>query len=120
MNLFFNYRTFCDFNRSNLSIFLFFFLHLSCVNLGNPQGLGPTGSLYSSYRIGVSENKEIESASKTGKACLKRYAFLYVTGDASLEAAAKNGQIISVKSINKEAYNVLMIYSSLCTIVTGN
>ncbi|TGN10922.1 TRL-like family protein [Leptospira ilyithenensis] len=120
MNLFSNYKLFRYFSSSNLSVFLFFILHLNCVNLGNPQGLGPTGSLYSSYRIGVSENKEIEAASKMGKACLKRYAFLYVAGDASLEAAAKNGQIVSIKSINKEAFNILSVYSSLCTIVTGN
>ena len=119
MNLFFNYKSFQHFNGFRW-VFFFFFFQLGCVNLGNPQGLGPTGALYSSYRIGVSENKEIESASKTGKACLKRYAFLYVTGDASLEAAAKNGQIISIKSVNKEAFNVLSVYSSLCTIVTGN
>ncbi|WP_411824295.1 TRL-like family protein [Leptospira sp. 'Mane'] len=111
MNLFFNFR---------LSVLVFFCFHLNCVNLGNPQGLGPTGFIYSSYRIGVSQNKEIESASKTGRACVKRYIFLYTVGDASIEAAAKNGQIITVRTINKEAFNVLSVYSSLCTIITGN
>jgi hypothetical protein len=91
-----------------------------CVNLGNPQGIGPTGLLYSHYHLGYSENKSPDLPSKTGKACVKRYAFLFTAGDASIQAAANSGNITEIKSTDKEAFNVLMLYSSLCTIVRGN
>lgn len=95
-------------------------LHGQCVNLGNPQGIGPTGLIYSHYHLGYSENKSPEVSTKTGRACVKRYAFLYTSGDASIQAAANEGNITEIKSTDKEALNILMLYSSLCTIVRGN
>ena len=103
----------------NWFLLLFLFLNLNCVNLGNPQGLGPTGIIYSHYKIGFSENLIPEKDSKSGKACTKRIFFFYTSGDSSISAAAKSGNITDVKSVNKEAYNLLLLYSSLCTIVTG-
>jgi len=99
---------------------LILFLNLQCINIGNPSGIGPSGVLYSHYKIGYSENLLPEKADKQGKACTHRYFFFYVTGDSSLGTAARNGSITEIKSINKEVYNYFLIYSSLCSIVTGN
>jgi hypothetical protein len=104
---------------TNWVCYFLVFIFSHCVNLGNPQGIGPTGYLYSHYKLGYSENVLPDKETKTGKACTNRFFFLYTTGDSSIEAAAKSANIIEIKSTNKEAYNVLLLYSSLCTIVTG-
>ncbi|XDD42729.1 TRL domain-containing protein [Leptospira sp. WS60.C2] len=91
----------------------------SCANLGQPQGLGPSGLLYASYSLAVSERPLPKQPLKTGKACLKRIGFFYVTGDGSILSAAKNGEIQEVFRIEKEATNYLSLYSTLCTVVWG-
>jgi len=92
---------------------------LNCINVGNPQGLGPTGLLYSNYKIGYSENLLPDKDTKIGKACTNRYFFFYTSGDSSITAAAKSANITEIKTVNKEAYNLLLLYSSLCTVVSG-
>jgi len=107
----------------NLMQLIFAFVLLTffnaCINLGNPQGIGPSGYLYSNYTIGYSENEFIEKDTKIGEACTKRIFFFYTTGDSSIEAAAHSVGITKIKSVDKKAYNLLLFYSSLCTIVTG-
>jgi hypothetical protein len=103
-----------------LIVVLSFSSNTFCVNLGIPQGVGPSGYFYSHYTIGYSENVKPETASKIGRSCVNRYAFFYSSGDASIEAAALAGGITEIKTKNKEAYNYFLLYSSLCTIVTGN
>lgn len=98
----------------------FCFVFVDCVNLGTPQGLGPSGILYSSYQIGVSENQEVTTISKRGRACVERIGFFYTRGDASVETAAKNGSIQNIRTVDKQAFNVFLVYSYLCTVVTGN
>ncbi|TGL63108.1 TRL-like family protein [Leptospira ognonensis] len=98
----------------------FLMIHCQCINFGNPQGVGPTGIFYSHYTLGYSENVTPEKDTKVGKACTNRTFFLYTSGDSSIGAAARNGNITEIKSVNKEALNFLLLYSSLCTIVTGN
>ena len=99
--------------------YLLLTLFSACVNLGSPQGIGPSGYLYSNYTIGYSENEFIEKDTKIGEACTKRFFFFYTTGDSSIEAAAHSVGITKIKSVDKKANNLLLLYSSLCTIVTG-
>ncbi|TGL50420.1 TRL-like family protein [Leptospira kemamanensis] len=100
-------------------VFLLLGFTISCANLGQPQGLGPTGFLYASYTLAVSERPLPKQTLKQGKSCLKRIGFFYVTGDASITAAASDGNIQEVFRIEKEASNYLSLYSTLCTIVWG-
>lgn len=95
-----------------------FFIN-GCVNLGQPQGLGPTGLLYASYSLGLSERNLPKQPLKTGKACVKRYGFLFTSGNASIGTAASAGGIVDIYRIEKEATNYLSLYSSLCTVVWG-
>ncbi|MCW7491491.1 TRL-like family protein [Leptospira sp. 2 VSF19] len=90
-----------------------------CVNLGQPQGLGPTGILYASYSLGLSERNLPKLPLKKGKACVKRYGFLFTSGDASISEAANASGIVDIYRIEKEATNYLSLYSSLCTVVWG-
>ncbi|XDD54174.1 TRL domain-containing protein [Leptospira sp. WS4.C2] len=100
-------------------LILFGSFSTSCVNLGQPQGLGPTGLLYASYSLGLSERNLPKLPLKKGKACVKRYGFFFTTGNASIGSAANAGGIGDIYRIEKEATNYLSLYSSLCTVVWG-
>ncbi len=97
---------------------LFFF---NCLNLGFPQGQGPTGFIYSKYRLAVSPAHQLEEPEKfkLGKSCLKRIGFFYTNGNASTESAAEQGNIEKIYSIDREIYQLLLIYTEFCTIVKG-
>ncbi|MGV3667207.1 MAG: TRL domain-containing protein [Leptospira bouyouniensis] len=92
---------------------------ISCANIGQPQGIGPTGLIYASYTLALSERPLPKQTLKQGKACLKRYGFFYVTGDGSIHSAAENAGIQEIFRIEKEATNYLSLYSTLCTVVWG-
>ena len=72
-----------------------------------------------------SETKLPESAtgnpvgSKTGQACATSILGWVTTGDASTPTAARNGQIERVFTVDNYSKNVLGIYATFCTVVTG-
>jgi hypothetical protein len=110
--------------RSKRFIFILFTLFglsvTQCANLSlNPQGLGPTGIIFSHYELGVSERKLTGVPLKKGKSCVQRIGFFYTRGNASIQSAANQGNIKEVFRINKEVLNVLSLYTELCTIVWG-
>ena len=57
--------------------------------------------------------------SKEGIACGKNILGIYATGDISIEAAAKNGKITKINTVNTTIENAFFT-SKVCTIVTGN
>ena len=57
---------------------------------------------------------------KEGKACAQSILGLIAQGDASIEAAAKNGGIKSVNSVDHSTKNMLGIIGEYCTIVRGS
>ncbi|MFZ9596715.1 MAG: TRL-like family protein [Bdellovibrionia bacterium] len=57
-------------------------------------------------------------ASKSGRACTDNILGVSF-GDASIEAAKKNGGISTVSTVDSEIKNILGIYGQNCTIVTG-
>ncbi|MCX5867779.1 MAG: TRL-like family protein [Proteobacteria bacterium] len=59
------------------------------------------------------------SASKEGTACASSILGWVATGDASIEAAMKNGGISKVATVDYNSTNILMIYAKFCTIVRG-
>jgi hypothetical protein len=54
-----------------------------------------------------------------GKACASSLLGLIATGDASVEAAKKNGGIAQVVSIDHTSNNLLGIFAKYCLIVHG-
>ncbi len=56
---------------------------------------------------------------KVGKACSTNILGV-ATGDASLEAAMKDGGIKTVSSVDSEITNILLVYGKNCTIVRGS
>jgi hypothetical protein len=57
---------------------------------------------------------------KEGKACAQSILGLIAQGDASIEAAAKNGGIKTVTSVDHTAKSMLGIIGDWCTIVHGS
>lgn len=57
---------------------------------------------------------------KKGTACAESILGLIGTGDASIEAAATNGGIHTVTSVDHHSRNMLGIYAEFCTIVRGS
>lgn len=66
--------------------------------------------------VGVSNSAE---ASKLGKSCAHNVLGLVATGDASIEAAKKSGNISTVSSVDGHGTSVLFLYSRFCTVVKG-
>ena len=56
---------------------------------------------------------------KTGTACAKSFFGFFSTGDASIQAAAANGGIKSVTTVDHHSKNLIGI-GDYCTIVRGN
>lgn len=57
--------------------------------------------------------------SKMGMACTQNILGVAI-GDASLNAAKKNGGITRVSSVDYEVTNILFLYGKLCTVARGN
>lgn len=56
---------------------------------------------------------------KAGEAECKSYLALVATGDCSIAAAAKNGNIQNIGTVDHRVFNVLGLYTAYTTRVTG-
>lgn len=56
---------------------------------------------------------------KMGEACAQSIAGVYATGDASIKAAAANGGITDIESVDHHSKN-MVIFGTYCTIVRGS
>jgi hypothetical protein len=57
---------------------------------------------------------------KQGQACANSILGIAATGDASIAAAARNGGISNVTTVDRRAKSVLMFWAQYCTIVRGS
>lgn len=62
---------------------------------------------------------EAYGGSARGEACASSILGAYASGDASLDAAKKNGGVVQVNAVDGTAYSFLGIYAKYCTIVYG-
>lgn len=90
---------------------------LSMVNCVSP-GFGPSGSIFTSTKMGVYGNQV--GGSKMGEACTMTILGLIAVGDGSVEAAAQNGNIKKVNTIDLNGFSVLGLFANLCTVVKGD
>lgn len=70
--------------------------------------------MYSSYY-----GEGVKSYSKVGKASFTSILGLLCTGDASIEAAMKNGGITKIHHIDFEVKNILFLIATYSTVVYG-
>lgn len=76
------------------------------------------GALYTGVQQGVTATAQLSM--KRGQACASHILGIVATGDASIEAARKNGGIRSIASVDEEVSSFLFgVYASVCTIVHG-
>ena len=55
-----------------------------------------------------------------GRACVQAILGLIATGDASIKAAARDGNITQIASVDHYTRNILGILGEFCTIVRGS
>lgn len=94
-----------------------------CMFIGHPAGQGPMGGLFQQTTIAGSGNDLTIPQTHVGEACTKRI-FLYFIGwtwdEATVAAAAENGGVTRISTVDTTQLNVLTIYSQQCTIVKGD
>ena len=76
------------------------------------------GILYTDMKGPITANGTI--GAKSGKACAQSILGLIAQGDASIEAAAANGGIKSVTTVDHHSTNLVGIIGTFCTVVRGN
>lgn len=92
-----------------------FTLFAGCASVSSPVG----GYLFLDAKGPVTATGS-EASGKTGKACAKSILGWVGLGDASIETAKKAGGIKNVGSVDHESTNILGLYATFCTVVTGN
>jgi len=76
------------------------------------------GFLYS--QVEYAENGAGPIGRKTGEATCESVLGWIATGDCSVKAAAKAGSIANVSSVSYKVKNILGVYATYTTVVTGN
>ncbi len=79
---------------------------------------GPTG-LITTTKIGFYSGTG-KPSSKKGESCARSILGIIAFGDASIETAQKKGGINEISHVSYKLFNLLLLYSSLCTEVSGN
>ncbi len=82
-----------------------------------PSRIGQWGFIYTDVTQPVSATAQI--GVKRGEACSSAILGIIAIGDASIEAARKNGGFKSISSVDEQVFSILGLYRSTCTIVYG-
>lgn len=80
----------------------------------------PAGAFYTEVGFPGGVGSGDMSYSKVGKATSSSYFALIATGDASIEAAAKNGGITKIKWVDYKTKNILGFIGEYTTYVYGD
>ena len=78
------------------------------------------GLIYTGTKANVTTTLARGAVKKTGEACTQNYLGLVSVGDASIEAARKNGGIKKIAYIDSSYTNILGLYQKYCTLARGN
>lgn len=87
-----------------------------CASVSSPVG---NGGLFTSVKGPVAVTNADKSMKK-GHACATNVLGLVAVGDASTEAAKKNGGIKTVASVDHTSTTVLGLFGTYCTNVSGS
>lgn len=98
-----------------LTVVLAAFLLTGCASLA------PLGVLYTEVTIpsGLGDGDDV-SYTKVGQSSAKSYFSLVATGDASIDAAAKNGGIKTIKYVDYHVENFAGVIGTYTTTVYGD
>jgi hypothetical protein len=87
-----------------------------CAIAASPVG---NGLIYTHVHGPVASGTATSSA-KSGRACATNYVGMVAMGEASIEAAKKQGGISSIASVDHDSFTVLGVYARFCTVVRGS
>jgi hypothetical protein len=76
------------------------------------------GFLYTDVKSG-GDATEAYGGSARGEACASSILGIYASGDATVDAAKKNGGIAQVTAVDHSANSILGFYAKYCTVVYG-
>lgn len=84
--------------------------------------LAPIGTIYTDISLPSASGAGSGDAqySKVGMATSNSFLTLIATGDSSIEAAVKNGNITKIKFVDYKAKNILGIFGEYTTYVYGD
>jgi hypothetical protein len=77
-----------------------------------------TGFLYSDNQTAIAATSN-QAGNRVGEACATSILGLVGTGDASIEAARRNGGITMITSVDAKNEAYVGVYAKTCTIVRG-
>ncbi len=103
---------------SFLILFSFFSIQFFS-GCATPQTANGVGVLHTDSYEGILVTAN-QTGKKRGTACTKNILGLFISGDASIAAAMKEGGISIVSHVDRSYKNIIGVYSKTCTIVTGN
>ena len=86
-----------------------------CASVASPVG---NGFIFTAVDGPVTLTENVGSR-KTGEACASNVLGLFATGDASIDAARRNGAIAKVSTVDHTSFSLLFLYSRFCTVVKG-
>lgn len=87
-----------------------------CVFTNSPVG---DGAIFTDVRHPLMVGESTDTT-KSAQACAVNVLGLIAAGDASIEKAKAVGGITNVASVDYRAVKFLMLFSQVCTIVTGS
>lgn len=86
-----------------------------CANVRGPL---PAAIAFYAAPIGVNQSEPVK-ATLRGEACMDNILGIAAFGDASIDAAKRNGGITKVASVERAPVRILTYYARHCTIVRG-
>ncbi len=87
----------------------------ACTPVASPV----TGAFYTNVKHGTNVGDGQLDALRSGEACATAILGLVALGDASIEAARKNGGITKIAFVDHRSKNIWFFYAEFCTIVWG-
>ncbi len=98
-------------------------LALACLAAsGCAYAYGPSGlpALISTTTVPVAAGPDTDAGGKRGEATAVNVLGLFSFGNASVRSAANDGSITKIKTVDAQVTNILFLYSSYTTQVTGD
>jgi len=77
-----------------------------------------TGFFYTDTNSGLGATSN-QAGNRVGEACATSILGVVATGDASIEAARRNGGITMISSVDERAKSYVGVWAEYCTIVRG-
>ncbi len=93
---------------------------MALVGCARPYSGGMLFSDYSALNCAPADSSGLAPGAKVGEAKMVNYLGWVATGDASITAAAANGSITKIKTVDYKYNSILGIINTTTTIVTGN